>query len=551
MLFGLPFLLAGLVAGWLGLRPVWLSYAAQSWVETTATIVTVELVRSNDEDTASVNCTYRYRAPSPGVSEAGALIEYTGTRVGFAGGSDNIGSWHEDTAARLAHAQRAGQSVPCWYNPHDPNQAVLDRAVRKGLLGFMAVFSGIFALVGGGLIAFGLHQRRKQRAPVPEPSVVAHTPLIHADGGSVWVAWFFAVLWNAISWVAFIAALAEPDVPRPAFLVIGLFPLIGLFLLWGALLTSARRLRHGRPQLRLNGGTWTTGTRVAVSVLTRTAPLSGDQLDASLVVKRRVTSGSGDDRKTQDITLWRFALLLDSQAGRSEGGAWIHAVELPLPSDLPPTAEDLTWRLEWHLVRPGPDLSATFTLPIVAGDGSATLLMADVEAQVDRAAPLASLAHAGINVGEDRDAVTIQVSAWRNPGIHISGLIAAAFVTAIAIVCWTELSPWSALLSAPIVLLSWRGALRSCLWRSTIRLSPTLISVDAGWWQLRHDEIATSTVALVDRASTMATNGNSWYNLSLVTREARRVQIARCVPERASARLADMITAVLPKNIGP
>lgn len=379
-----------------------------------------------------------------------------------------------------------------------------------------------------------------------DPQVRSPITLIKADGGRVLLAWVFAILWNAVAWVVLFGVLSEATAPTPVIVAVALFPLIGLLGLWFALMTTARRLRHGRPQLHVDSGTLTTGSQPIVSVLTHTAPRPDDRLDASLVVIRRVTSGSGKSRNTSEHILWRCPLAIELHAGSAKGLGWSQTVTLPLPSDLPPTAGDVFWRLEWQLIRPGLDLSATFTLPVAAGDGSRVLNMSDLEAQIDRASPLAALERAGISLDEHHDSLTIRLGAWRNPSVHVTGLIAATIVTAIAVVCWTELSPWTALLSTPIVLLIWRGALRSCCWRSTINLSPTQIVVDAGWWRLCHTEVATAAVLQVDRQSTMKTNGNAWYDLDLITADAQRIRVARCVPERASARLAEMITAILP-----
>jgi len=543
VLFGLVFMLAGSIPGFIALHATSTAAGPSPWTETTAVLLEVD--KTHGDDTWSVAARYRYRAPDPAALETGAMRDYEGLRVGIHSGSDNIGSWQQDTYNRLHEAWKAERPVPCWFDPADPQQAVLDRATRWELVGFMFIFPLVFGLAGGGIAWFGISLWRKRGRPAPDGRVQARQAVIRADGGSGCVLWVFAIIWNAISWAVTAALLMDGKAPWPVALLLALFPLIGLLLLWGAVQSTLRRLRHGRPELHLDDGAWTTGQRVHATVLCRTAPQPGDRLDVRLLVVRRVTSGSGKSRSTTDHTLWSLDLVIEPQAGRDQGGMWAQPVELPLPSDLPETAEDVTWRLEWQIVRPGPDLSATFILPVVAGAGDGPELKSlDLKFAADRAAPLAVLGKAGVQVGEDRGEVLITLPAWRNPGMFITGLICSALLTAGAAALFQEVGWWTALLSAPIVLLCWRGAVRSCLWRSRISLSKSRVAVAAGWWRIERHELKPSEIIEVERHSSMSSGDTAWFNMWLKTGDGARIPIARGVPGPAAARLAEMIEAV-------
>ena len=542
ILFGLIFVLAGSVPGVLALRDLHTSRQAESWIETTARLEQVEM--RHGDDTVSIEARYRYRAPDPASPEAGGTKEYEGTRVGISSGSDNVGDWQQRTCERLQAALRNEEPVPCWYDPADPSSAVLDRELRWGLFGFMMIFPLVFGLAGGGIMLVGLRQRRKARQPVPDPQVLANQELIRADSDGFALMWVMAIIWNAISWAAALGMSQQDDAPWWAWLLLALFPLIGLALLWSALGRTLRRLRHGVPQLRRTGGTWTTGSQVSACVLTRSHPQPGDRIEARVAVVRRVTTGSGDDERTSEQTQWGLDLMVDPAAGRAEGGQWVHPVAIPLPSDQPPTDDDLSWRLDWQVIRPGPDLSARFVLPVVAGTDGVELSSAALSQAADRAAPLAVLHKAGIRITEERGEVLISLPAWRNPGLHLTGLIATAGLTIAGAALWREVGWWTGLITLPILLLSWRGALRSALWRSRIALASGRIAIAAGWWRMVEHELKPSEVSEVERKTSMSSGDTAWYNMWLKTADGARIPIVRCVTGPAAVRLAEMIEAV-------
>lgn len=539
--FGLLFVVVGCIPGCMALRDLRTAHATRGWVETTAIVLEAEM-RHGDE-TFAVHARYRYRAPDPSSLER-ALRDYESTEVGVHDGSDNVGDWQMETFARLDQARRAGTPVPCWYDPADPANAMLDRDERWELVGFMLIFPLVFGGAGLGIAWLGFHLWRKQRRPAPDPGILARQAEIAAGGTPVLGLWVAAILVNGIGWGVLALLLHKPGIPWWGLALFTLFPLIGLILLWSALRDTARTLRHGRPLLRLAGGTWTTGTRVAALLANAPAPLPGDRIEARLVVVRSVTSGSGKNRSTTEQTLWSLDLAVDPTAGRPAGGRWEHPLELPLPGDLPPADDTVAWRLEWHLDRPGPDLSATFTLPVVAGTDDGGLRALDLQVAADRAAPLAVLQRAGLRLAEEAGGVVLRAPAWRNPGMHLSGLIATLVLSVVAVSVFLEAAWWSAFISLPLLAVCWRGALRSATWRSTLVLARGRITVASGWWRIEHHELKTAEITEVERTTSMTSGDTAWYNMWLHTAEGVRIPIMRGLPGPAAARVAEMIEAV-------
>jgi len=165
---GLLFAVLGFIPGWFALADLRQGRATAHWIPTTAEILHLELAHGDsDSGTVSIDCRYRWRAPARDAVEGGGsgLTAYEGAQVGLHEGADNVGDWQMETFARLDAARRAEQPVPCWYDPADPAQAILDRGVRWELVGFMLLFPLIFGLVGGGIAIAGVMQLRRRAAP--------------------------------------------------------------------------------------------------------------------------------------------------------------------------------------------------------------------------------------------------------------------------------------------------------------------------------------------------------------------------------------------------
>ena len=407
VIFGVFFFLAGCIPGLSALKAVAFARATRSWSETTAIISSLELRHGGKKNSSlEVVATYRYRGPDLTSPEAGAIRDYTSERIGIhGGGSDNIGAWQQETFERLDQAKRAARAVPCWYNPADPTQAVLDRDQRWLLIGFLMIFPLMFGLFGGGMVAMGIHEWRKRGAAAADPRTLAGATMITADGGVTTMLWIVSVVWNLFAWSVPLVVFHGADVPLAVKLGMLIFPVVGLGFLFLTVIETVRVWRHGRPRLRLEQAAWLAGRLVQATVLMATDPGPNVRIDARLLVVRRVVSGSGKNRSVSELTLWSYMVLVDPAVGRLTGNGWEQLIELPLPSDLPTGEDDLTWTLEYQVIRPGPDLSATFTLPVAASDDGAVLYAAEQRKAADRAAPLAVLTRAGIRISEDRGAV--------------------------------------------------------------------------------------------------------------------------------------------------
>jgi len=150
LLFSLPFACVGLVFFILILSTLSEWRASQSWQQVQARILHVELKTyssSDSGDTYEVVVQYAY--------DFGGR-NYEGSRAGLNSGADNIGSYHQDRYDTWHAALLRGEHVPCYVDPKDPSNALLDRELRSGMLLFYAVFLFTFGGVGFGLFLYSL-----------------------------------------------------------------------------------------------------------------------------------------------------------------------------------------------------------------------------------------------------------------------------------------------------------------------------------------------------------------------------------------------------------
>ena len=105
-----------------------------------------------------------------------------------------------------------------------------------------AVVGGMFTLVGGGIMAAGWFARGKMLETGNLESRHPEQPWMWradwAQGrvesnamGEMIFAWIFAGFWNALSWIVVIAGFDELWAEGGPALLVGMFPLVGLFLL--------------------------------------------------------------------------------------------------------------------------------------------------------------------------------------------------------------------------------------------------------------------------------------------------------------------------------
>lgn len=368
-LFGLPFFLVGCATLYLAAEMAVNSARARNWVEVQATIESVEL--KHNDDSAQVRCTYTYTFEGR---------EFTGDRVSFKRGSDNIDTWQKDTYDRLRRHKERKESVACYMNPDRPEEAVLDRDLRVGAFCLLLIFPIVFGGVGAAMMFGALYARRQMKlkkaleaAHPDEPWLWkpgAESKRISSKAGWLTVgAWGIAILWNAIS-SPLLFFLPEEVQKGNTIALIGLiFPLAGSALLIIAIRATLQQRKFGRSYFSLETLPGVVGGHLRGDLVIVGPLVAMEGMDVSLNCIRSTTKRRGGERRTERDTIWRVFKRLEARSTRFGEEETHLPIDFQIPyecrsCDDSDSDDSVSWELEVRASVPGVDLNLDFDVPV-------------------------------------------------------------------------------------------------------------------------------------------------------------------------------------------
>lgn len=382
MLFGLPFLGVGLYMGWAIITTIHECNQMRSWVETPAQVISASLEShtSSGSNGSGSTTTYEVRARYSYVYDE---KKYTSTRVSVHSGSDNIGSFHQETAARLKAARKAGRTVPCYVNPKRPSQAILIRTPRIEYLLFEAVFLLVFGGVGVGMIFVGLRGMFKQRKLSPEVAEPeADKPWLVRDEwrtGTIPstrsdVAKYlgpFAFIWCVISFSIFFIALPDMRGDWGRIAGVAIMPLFGVALCCGALYFFLASRKYGTSVLQLTPTPGVLGGMLGGTVTIPKKLHADDGFMLTLSCIRRTRSG----KETSERVLWSEEQLVTHDLAANDPMQTVLPVLFSVPYEQPETTIEsglpsVKWTLCVRAETEGIDYAATFVVPVFKTEAS-------------------------------------------------------------------------------------------------------------------------------------------------------------------------------------
>lgn len=420
-LFGLPFIVAGLAVGWFlyfpGISTWW---SARGWEEVPCWIEKAEMTASRGSKggtTHKAEARYRYRYHGR---------TFHSEEVSLTGGSDNIGDFQERAHAQIRAFEGKERPFRCYVNPAKPEQAVLFRELRWGLLLLMSIFPMIFPLVGflvsggGALEARKAALGRKLEMQHPgEPwrwrSEWSGETIKASPSGQPFIL-------GAAGWILLIqgplalAIIVSGELSYSLVAALGLLPsllaLIPLFFAWQRFKT---RSALGSPSLWLKqtpvrpGGTLEGELRFDRVLSPR------EVIQARFLCQRKITRRSGKSTSTTTENIWEHTQTLSASEARRE----MTGVALPLRVEIPPglpcaVVEDAAFitgdneQHEWSLeVSPANGgKAAVLPLPVFVTGEQMKLAESDTSYEVEAIAPsteqlVERLKHGGMQVEFD------------------------------------------------------------------------------------------------------------------------------------------------------
>lgn len=381
-LFFLIFLVAGAAASWWVLvRPVSALLAAQSWAEASCTVLESRVEENSDSDGTTYRVFVRYAYEVAG-------REYDSTRYDF------LDFWSSgyDGKARVVARHPPGARVPCWVDPQDPREAVLDRSL--GWRYSLGLFPLVFVAVGLGGLVWAVRQRSVESRTSPlsaaSPGGRGHEgggrspfgvelPADLSSGRELTTTHpflkllgflFVALFWNGVTSV-FLWKVVEgwrfgsPDGCLTLFIVP--FVLVGLLLVF-AVGRQFLVLFNPRPRLTLTPGVLALGETAYLQW--RISGRSGrvTRVRVELRGEERATYRQGTDTRTDQEVFATVPIAdVDHPFAIGEGSASFSVPAGTVPSFEAPNNK-IVWTFKAHLEIPGwPDTEETYDVIVRPG----------------------------------------------------------------------------------------------------------------------------------------------------------------------------------------
>lgn len=550
LLFSLPF--AGVGIGILLFSVIPSLYEWQqmkSWPRVNATLLDAGLSTNRGEDSDTYRATARYQYLYLGTN-------YTGERVAIMDGSDNIGHFQEQLATQLELAWRAGIPVSAWVNPDNPADAVLNRDMRWGMLGFKMIFVLVFGGVGLALLIGTLiakpgatqHPERGEKPWLGERQWASPTINCNAKG-NLWGIWGFTALWNLLSLPATTAIPEQLAEGNRAILIVLLFPLAGMVLLAWAIKSTLSWRRFGQLQLALDPYPGSIGGQVGGTLELRRLPYdSAQRFPVTLMCVRSFVSGSGKNRSRSETIIWQSEGLAYSEP-TTEGGTRL-SLCFDVPPNLSPSepfGDDYRlWRVQLKADLPGVDLNRHFEIPVfTTAQRASTRLPSSLkhpQLNDEREAQIEAVA----NIQQIPGGVRMYFPMLQNPGNELLGLAFGFAFGGIGMLLFKEddvpafmawiftlmggiafFSCLKSLFTSLLIQLDHNGLVSERLW----------LGVIVGKDKIPRAEITKLQLDLSYRAKS-AEEQTEMYKIHALTRSGKKVIIAMNLKGRDTAQLA-------------
>jgi hypothetical protein len=370
-LFLLPFAAVGTFMFYMIFSDLYGYIKMQSWEEVPARILTANLESHSDSDGGS---TYKATAQYEYVYQD---KRYTSTRVSRYKGADNIGSFQRDIYDEISPYQNSEKMFHCYVNPSAPQESILVRKARMGMVMFYSLFALCFGGAGygifGGMLLSMVYSLRSSSLTKLYPT----QPWMHRSDWSRGEARNPAGLKMIISvWTAiFITLLCIPIlVYIPAEIRDGnylsllalLFVVAGVFVVKWAIKSFLIWQRFGSAVLQLQTNPVKPGERLRGFLKTGAKLPDTAMINLELKCQKTVKTKSGGETSTNTNTCWSS----NSQAigMTAADGKTALQIDIPIPEDLPSTSNvddsGIKWILTAKSETPGIDLNVTFEVPV-------------------------------------------------------------------------------------------------------------------------------------------------------------------------------------------
>ncbi|MCI0441672.1 DUF3592 domain-containing protein [bacterium] len=292
--------------------------------------------------------------------------KYKSDRVSRYPNVKDIGSFHKDIHKELSTYENSEKLFRCFVNPDSPEEAILYRQMRLGMLCLFAGLGGIFGGIALGILPGFLasYVRNKHAATLtqqyPEEPWKWRDDWLHGEARTevssevnpilaitAWV-WIFSIP---------ILAFIPPELMEGNFgaLLALIFPLVGYWITKSMIGSILQWIRFGRAVFQINSIPVQPGERLRGVI--RTGSKFPDSAEVNLELRKV-------KKRSDDEPVWTKSSTSTPIVG-TDGKICIE-VDLEIPEQTGQTKriKSFEWELRAISKIPGIDLDATFKIPV-------------------------------------------------------------------------------------------------------------------------------------------------------------------------------------------
>lgn len=553
VLLGLPCLAGGLFLSWYSLSTITDYLAARTWPEWPARVIEVELERRRSDEgyKYSVDCTYEYEVHGR---------TYTGDRVAITNMSEGSSSWPRSAYNTLKSAQEAGETVPAYVNPNNPEDALLFRELRRGQLALMMLLAVTFSSIGISMCIYGAAGRRRVRRSQALVEQYPDEPWMYdpdwATGMAfqgwldtrIRIAFAVAAYWLLMTWPMFVVMVPALSGPESLTAALGLLiPLAGFGVLAYAVYLWRRRRRWGSSYLELETLPGVIGGhfRGKLAVVGDVESLL-DGVELQLRCTKQVRHG----KSTSTEEVWEDKRAFKDMPVTFGQARYELPVKFQVPGDCPPSSgandASTSWKLHVRGRAPGPDLRLDFEVPV--------FVTAETDRRIGKSAEVRAAEQAVVQADDspapekirvshlDATRREIEVSCW--PGLTMAGAVAVVcliFLGASGFLLYLVLNgnwlplvvlvfflPFSLVL--PLAFFGLTG-------KYTVMLAPGAVRVRRSWGPVHRERgIDVDQVRSIKHKQSGSSGSRKWYSVQAHLRGGKKVTLASMLPGLVAAR---------------
>ena len=277
---------------------------------------------------------------------------------------------------------------PCWYDPDNPQVAVLVRGSSLGWVNVLIIIPLVFvaiglAGVGGSLKNWGKSPEAIKQAKNAVTPTAAWLPLIksrpgrtlnlqlmpaNSHGKNLTSAVLFALLWNGFMGFVVFIGLTQEEFPIFIWACLSIFILVGLGLIYNAIRQLIVWLTAGETIVEVGAEPLRFGQTTDLYVY-QEGKKQAQQIQIKVVCQEKVTYRQGTDTKSETRTFYETVLYEDFDVPIGKSG-WQQNLKLSAPTNIMHSFDTSNNKVIWQIVvalkvANAPDFELAFPLRIV------------------------------------------------------------------------------------------------------------------------------------------------------------------------------------------